>query len=227
MTYEPYPGPYGGGRSGGADGYEQYPADIRGMQPYPADIRGTQQYPADIRGTQQHPADTQDPQWQLPPAPASVVNAVKVMYAGAAVSVISVIVGLATSGAVKSEIHASRPDLTAAQVSAYAEFNLVSVIIVGLVGVGMWIWLARMCRDGRRVVRVFAATLLGVDTLLQIFGFTQPITFAARIPGLVVWLVGLAAVALLWRRDATDFFNAAVPFEEEPWLRPRAGATPP
>jgi hypothetical protein len=185
MTYEPYPGPYRGGRNGGADdGYQQYLADI------------------------------QVPQWQRPPAPASVVNAVKVMYVGAAVSVISVIAGLATSGAIKSEIHASRPDLTTAQVSAYAEFNLVSVIIVGLIGVGLWIWLARMCRDGRRVVRVVGSVLFGVDTLLQVLGFTQPITFAARIPGLLVWLVGLATVALLWRRDATDFFNGAVPSEE-------------
>jgi hypothetical protein len=184
MTYEPYPGPLRGS-SGAGGGYEQYPTEI------------------------------QSGQWQLPLAPPpSVVNAVRVMYAGAAVSVISVIAGVLTSG--KSEIHAARPDLTPAQVSAYAEFDLVSVIIVGLVGVGLWIWLARMCRDGRGVVRVAGTVLFGVDTVLQVIGFTQPAAFAARIPGLLVWLVGLAAVLLLWRRDATDYFSGQVP-EEQPW----------
>jgi len=187
MTYEPYPGPYRGS-SGTGGGYEQYPADL------------------------QSPTS-----WQLPPVPPpSVVNAVRAMYVGAAVSVISVIAGLLASGSVKSEFQAAHPDQTAAQASAYAEFNLVSVLIVGLVGIALWIWLARLCRDGRRVVRLIGTVLFGLDTLLQGVGFTEPTTFAARIPGLLVWLVGLVAVVLLWRRDATDYFNGAPP-EEETW----------
>jgi hypothetical protein len=169
-------------------------------------------------GFEQYPTDIQVPSWQPPPP--SVINAVRVMYAGAAVSVISVIAGLVASGSAKSGIRAAHPDLTASQVSAYAEFDLVSVLIVGLVGVGMWIWLARMCRDGRRVVRVVGTVLFGVDTLLQGLGFTQPVTLAARIPGLLVWLVGLVAVVLLWRRDAADYFNAEFngePSEGQPW----------
>jgi hypothetical protein len=166
-------------------------------------------------GYEQYPTDIQVPSWQPPPP--SVINAVRVMYVGAAVSVISVITGLLAYGSVKSGIRAAHPDLTAGQVSASAEFNLVAVLIAGLIGVGLWIWLARMCRDGRRVVRVVGSVLFGVDTLLQVLGFTQPITVAARIPGLLVWLVGLVAVVLLWRRDAADYFNAGEPAEEQPW----------
>jgi hypothetical protein len=188
MTYDPYPGPYRGGSSRGAGG-----------------------------GYEQHPTSVQPQPWELPSGPpASVANAIKVMYAGAAVSVISVITGLVVAGSEKSAIQAAHPDMSAAQVSAYAEFDLVSVLIVGLIGVGLWIWLARMCRDGRGVVRVVGTVLFGVDTLLQVLGFTQPITFAARIPGLLVWLIGLAAVVLLWRPDAADYFNAEEP-EEQAW----------
>jgi hypothetical protein len=181
-------------------------------EPYPGPYRGGGNGAGG--GFEQYPTDIRAPSWQAPPP--SVTGAVRVMYAGAAASVISVIAGLLASGSVKSQIRAARPDLTAAQVSAYAEFDLVSVLIIGLIGIGLWIWLARMCRDGRRVVRVAGTILFGVDTLLQAFGFREPITFAARIPGLLVWLIGLVAVVLLWRRDAADYFNAEEP-EEESW----------
>jgi hypothetical protein len=164
-------------------------------------------------GYQEYPEHLRQPRRQPPPMPGSVASAVRAMYAGAGVSAISVIIGLAVSGSASSEIRRAHPNLTPSQVSAYAHLNLVSVIVVGLIGIGLWIWLARKCQQGMNWARVTGTVLFGIDTVLQVFGFTQPITFVARIPGLVIWLVGLAAVALLWRPDAASFFRGPAPGE--------------
>lgn len=166
-------------------------------------------------GYREYPDDIRVPPLPLPREPASVTSAVRAMYAGAAVSVISVIIGLATSGSVSSQIRRARPDLTSSQVSAYAHFNLVSLIVLGLLGIGLWVWLARNCKQGLNWARVTGTVLFAIDTVLQVFGFTQPISLVARIPGLVIWLIGLTAVILLWRKDSTEFFRGQAP--DSPW----------
>ncbi|HEX4834442.1 MAG TPA: hypothetical protein VH478_25500 [Trebonia sp.] len=164
-------------------------------------------------GYREYPQDVRMPEWPEPSVPPSVVSAVRGMYLGAAVSVISVIIGLATSGSVSPQIRHARPDLTPSQVSAYAQLNLVSVIVLGLLGIGLWIWLALTIGRGRNWARVTGTALFAVDTLLQAVAFHQPIPFTARIPGLVIWLIGLVVVTLLWRAGAREFFGRRVPGE--------------
>src|SRR5215469_3167029 len=164
--------------------------------PYPGG--GYQQYPG---GT-----DSLTPQEPLP-APPAVRNAVKLMYAGAVVSLISVIVNLSTTGSLKTAIHKASPSLTPSQVSSVATASLILGIVLGALGVGLWIWLGMMSQAGRNWARVTGTALFGIDTILQVVSFTRSADALARIPGLIVWVIGLAAVILLWQRASTAYFT--------------------
>jgi len=129
------------------------------------------------------------------------------MYAGAVVSLIGLIVNLSTTGSLKTAIHRASPTLTPSQVSSVATASLILGIVVGLLGAGLWIWLGVMSQAGRNWARVTGTVLFGIYTILQVISFTRSANMVGRIPGLIVWLIGLGAVILLWQRESTAYFN--------------------
>jgi hypothetical protein len=167
--------------------YEPYPGGGGGYQPY-------------LGGEPQSPQ-------QRGPAPSGVVNAVRLMYVGAAISLIGVILNLATAGSLKTRIHNANKDLTPTQVTSAAHFELAFIIVLGLIGVGLWIWMAFMCRAGRNWARISGTVFFGIFTLLLIVSAGRAGDGLGLIPDIILWLVGLGAVILLWRKDATAFFR--------------------
>jgi hypothetical protein len=144
---------------------------------------------------------------ERPPAPPSVLNAVKLMYVGAAVSTVSLIISLIDIGGTKAAIRKARPNLTATQVSQLNTFIIGLAIVSGLVGIALWLWMARANGQGKSWARIVSSVLFGLATL-DLFGvFSQPKTVLSVVfPGLV-WLVGGGAVWLLWRPESTAFFK--------------------
>ena len=85
-------------------------------------------------------------------APPSITRAVRVMYVGAAASLIGIIVDLTTYRSLQNEIARHRrkngQPLTHAQVVDLAHVEVVAFVVSGLIAAGLWIWLARGCRAG-------------------------------------------------------------------------------
>jgi hypothetical protein len=145
-----------------------------------------------------------------PAAPVSVLNAVKLMYAGAAVSLVSLIISLTDISGTKAAIRKARPSLTAAQVNQLNGFIIGLAIVSGLVGVGLWLWMAWADKQGKNWARIMSTVLFGLATL-DLFGvFSQPKTALGLIFPLLTWLVGLGAIVLLWRPDSSQFFKPPV-----------------
>src|ERR1019366_1802036 len=80
---------------------------------------------------------------QSAPAPAPVLTAVKLMYAGAVVSAITFVIGLLTVGTTRTALKKAYPKYTAHQISALVTVDVVIGIVVGLLSIGLWLWLAR------------------------------------------------------------------------------------
>ena len=145
-----------------------------------------------------------------PAAPAPVLNAVKLMYAGAAVSLVSLIISLTDISGTKAAIRKARPTLTVAQVNQLNGFIIGLAIVSGLVGVGLWLWMSQANRAGKNWARVFSTVLFGLASL-DLFGvFSQPKTFLGLIFPLVTWVIGLGAIVLLWRPESSQFFKPRV-----------------
>jgi hypothetical protein len=93
---------------------------------------------------------------------------------------------------------------------------LTGVIVFGLVVIALWLWMARANGQGRNWARIVSTVLFGLATLQLISqaSVQQPVShagFAVMVFGVIVpvlaWLVGLAAVWLLWRPASSAFFK--------------------
>src|ERR1700729_4364832 len=105
---------------------------------------------------------SQPPQRQEPPQ--SVQIAVKCMYAGAALSLISLIVGLTTVGSIKSAIEKAYPKDTSSQIHKIEVADVVIVVIIALIGIGLWIWMARANQAGHSYARIVGTVFFAINT---------------------------------------------------------------
>jgi hypothetical protein len=157
---------------------------------------------------QPYPSAGQAPEPARLGPPPSVVMAVRLMYAGAAVSALSLIVGLATVGSLRSALHKSDPSLTPTQLHSLQTVVIVGSVVVGLIGIGLWVWMALMNKAGKSWARIVATVLFGLDTLFLLLGLARAGAAAGTLVSILTWLIGLGAVIFLWRRDATEYFTA-------------------
>jgi hypothetical protein len=139
------------------------------------------------------------------PAPAPVRNAVKLMYAGAAVSTVTLMISLAIAIADVKAAARGRwlgYSLTAARLSHSQPLIVSLVVVFGLAVVALWLWMARANGHGRSWARILATVLAGLATLELTTNHGLGQVFWA-----LTCLVGLGAVWLLWRPAASAFFK--------------------
>jgi hypothetical protein len=128
------------------------------------------------------------------------------MYAGAVASLIGMVITL-TTGVSKSAIHKADPSLTTTQVNNAASFAVVLGVVGGVIGIAVWLVIARFCLRGSNGARITGTVFFGIDTLALLLGFARPEVALDKIYPLLVWLIGLGATVYLWRRDASAFFT--------------------
>jgi hypothetical protein len=172
----------------------------------------------EVTMSQPYPSSGQPAGPLRPAAPAPVRTAVTLMYAGAAVSAVTVIIALALIPAVKAALRTAHPGLTAAQVSDVNTLITLAMVF-GLAVIAMWLWMARANGQGRNWARILSTVLFGLATL-QMLGQASvrqpgeswsPLGVGVLVLFVIVpvlgWLVGLAAVWLLWRPASSAFFK--------------------
>ena len=150
-----------------------------------------------------------DPEPVRPEPPTPVQNAVKLMYAGAVISAISLIITLVTIGSLRTAIHNADPTLTPAKVHS-AEVAAVAVaVIFGLIGIGLWIWMAFANKAGKNWARITATVFFALDTLSVLASLRQAEPVLTRVVSILIWLTGLGVIILLWQRDSSAYFAAS------------------
>ena len=169
------------------------------FQPYPTG-GGTNQMPVVERG----------------PQPATLRNAVRLMWTGAALALVGAIITLAFSGRIKDAVgeaavkanatNASRGKavLSAAQIHTLENATVAFLAVVLLIGVLLWVWMAWANNRGRNWARIVASVLFGLYTIWLALSFGRA-NIAIIVP-LVGWLVGLGATVFLWRRESSEYF---------------------
>ena len=141
--------------------------------------------------------------WPSVPRSARTVRAaVKLMYAGAAVSTVNLVILLALIGDIKVSQLLSTP------------FIMVS-IAWSLAPLALWLWMARENGRGRNWARIVSTVLFGAATLdlTEVFGppgirlSLVPVIAGSPTVPVLYWLVGLAVMWLLWRPASRAFFR--------------------
>lgn len=168
-------------------------------------------------GGDQPPQQSDQPGAPVPRSiPQSVTRAVQVMYLGAIASLVGIILELLTRHSLRIFIsqHSRRNGarLTTAQVADTYHAELVVLVVVGLIGIGLWIWMAQANKAGKNWARITSTVFFAIDTLGAIGGLAGGALSGGSINryfGLVVWVIGGAAIILLWQRTSTEYFKAA------------------
>jgi hypothetical protein len=159
---------------------------------------------------QRYPSSNKPLEGERPEAPPPVQNAVKLMYVGAAISTVSLIISLIFISSVKPTLRTEFPKYTASQInSAFTAFILVAIISAGI-GIGLWLWMARANGQGRNWARITSSVLFVIETLTVLEALRGPKKAIDLVFPILTWLVGLGAIWFLWRPESTAFFKRPV-----------------
>lgn len=154
-----------------------------------------------------YPSTGKPVQAERPPAPQSVLNAVKLMYAGAVISAISLVLSLTTTGSLKSAIRKHYPHYDTSQVNHLYGQIIAAAIVSAVIGILLWVFMAWANGRGMSWARIVAIVLFAFNTIGLIAFFRQPETVISLVFEVLVWLVGLGAIYFLWRPESSAFFK--------------------
>jgi hypothetical protein len=147
----------------------------------------------------------QEPQRSQPPT--SVRTAVKLMFAGAGLEVVALFLAVVTAGTLKSAIFKANPGYTAVQVHNVEVARTAVLVFGALITIGLWLWMAWANDRGRGWARIVSVVFFGINTLDLVVSFDVVHAVATLIIGVVIWLVGLAAIVLIFSKQAGAFYQ--------------------
>jgi hypothetical protein len=158
---------------------------------------------------QPYPAasDPGDPARPAQPVPPTVTNAVRLMYAGAAVNLIAAVLAIALVGQFRAAVLKARPGETAAQLHTLDVGYVIGYGVLGLAFVALWLWMARMNRAGKKWARIVALVLFLLYSLYFLASVARTFTIGSVVLPLVVWLIGAGATFYLWRPPSSEYFE--------------------
>ncbi|HYB18679.1 MAG TPA: hypothetical protein VEF71_24885 [Streptosporangiaceae bacterium] len=151
----------------------------------------------------------------VPRSARTVRAAVRLMYAGAAVSAAELVVGLALI-IVDVQVAARGPFL-GQDPTTHKPLVITAWTVFGLAVIALWLWMARANGRGRNWARIVSGVLFVLATLNLGGAFTRPVSHAgfgvtvlyygSAVLFVAGWLAGGAAVWLLWCPASTAFFK--------------------
>jgi protein-S-isoprenylcysteine O-methyltransferase Ste14 len=144
------------------------------------------------------------------------------MRAGAVVSALSLIFTVIGSFSLKHDMMTANAQkladhqITASQISRTATGLIIYTIVIGLVSIGLWLWMARMNEAGRRWARITASVFFALWSLYTYSvigelhgGVTVTGTLiVSMILILALWVIGAMTIFYLWRPASTAYFKA-------------------
>jgi uncharacterized membrane protein (DUF2068 family) len=170
----------------------------------------------------ERPGRAQPPPQASIEAPLTVRRAVRFMQAGAIGGALSLLFNVIGSFSLKSNMMTANAaklkdhQVTASQISSTATALIVYTIIVGLVSIGLWLWMARMNAAGRNWARITASVLFALWSLYTYSvigelhgGVTITATLVISMVLIIaLWVVGVATIFQLWRPSSTAYYKA-------------------
>jgi len=138
-------------------------------------------------------------------SPRPVLNAVRLMCAGAALELAVMVTVLVTLGSVRSAIV---QDFTADQWHTTVLTQIVPVLASAPIVAGVWLWLAWANGRGYDWARPAFMALFALLTIGLLLGLGDaPYAPADLIATTVAWLAGLAAIVLIFSKTASPYYQ--------------------
>jgi hypothetical protein len=152
-----------------------------------------------------------------PPVPATVQRAFVLMLVGAGLGVVNVATSFVFQHQVDDKINQA---ILSGQQTVNDSASIAASAVGGIIGVGLWIWMAFANRSGHNWARITGTVFFGVSCLALLVDIASFHLISEWLGGAVVltiseallsWLVGLATLILLWRGQSSAYFQPRPP----------------
>lgn len=159
-----------------------------------------QAYPAYPGGAYGPPAPAR------PPMPNSVRTAVNLMFAGMGIALVNIIIGLTQINHVADTL--KDDGLSQDTIDSDKTVFMVAVVILGLIGAGLWLWMALACRAGHNYARIVSSVFFGLGAVSSLSTFSNSWVPAIDkvLTGLTL-VVGLLAIIFVWSSQSGPYFR--------------------
>lgn len=140
------------------------------------------------------------------PAPSSVLTAVKLMYARAALGLLGILLTFTQRGAIEDIVREQNPGFSQSKLDDAVTAGLIVTVVVGALFLVLYVVLALKVGKGRNWARIVTWVLAGISLL----SFAS--TLAGDNPGLskglgaLGALLDIAIVVLLLQKPGNDYF---------------------
>jgi NhaP-type Na+/H+ or K+/H+ antiporter len=164
-----------------------------------------------------NPTDPAAPnQWTPPPyqsvapveQPSTIRLAVRGMWVGAAISFIGIVVAFAQRDELRDQFREADSSLSSSDLDTAVAAGLTFIGVIGVVAMGLWLWMATTNGQGRAWARTVATVLGGLNIVFTALGF-----FGDQLTPLNVFfsILGIALAAtilvLLYRPESTAYYD--------------------
>ena len=141
----------------------------------------------------------------VPAAPQAVVRAVRLMYAGAALTTLNALVIILLA----PRIGVWHPGLLRPIVESHTQ-EVLRAAFAGMVQCVVWLWMAWKNKGGRSWARVLSSIAFGLCCIATPLDLASG-AIESRGLSAVIWVVALAATIELWRSESGQFYRHGLP----------------
>ncbi|HEX3336866.1 MAG TPA: hypothetical protein VHS54_10430 [Jatrophihabitans sp.] len=157
------------------------------------------------------PQAPQPPEGWAPPQrgerPASVENAVRLMFVTALFSLIGVIVTLATKDDLRKRLLAANPGSDQAHLDNLVNGAITIAIVVSVVLLALYVALAFQVRKGKNWARIVTWVFAGLGVLGALLSFAGTATTLSRLLSIIQGVIDVAIIVLLAKTESNRYFK--------------------
>lgn len=143
-------------------------------------------------------------------APSTVQNAVRLMFALVALSVISLIVVFADKNSLRNAIEDHNPSFDSSKVDSAVNTAVAVGAVIGIILIVLYVLLALQVRKGKNWARIVTWVLSGLGALGSVSNLAQPEATLTKIVAVIELVIDIVLIVLLALRPSNDYFRKPV-----------------
>jgi hypothetical protein len=144
--------------------------------------------------------------------PDTIAMAVRLMYVGAALTVIGALLTIFMRDSIRASVvksaATSGASMTSSEIDAAVTVAVGLSVVIGLIGAGLWLWMASANGKGRRWARTVATVFFALNVVSTLGSVIQHPPVLSLVVGIVGMLLGAYIIYLLYRPDSTGYYEA-------------------
>jgi hypothetical protein len=140
--------------------------------------------------------------------PSSIRNAVRLMYVGAVLSVLGGLSIFLQVDAIRDQIEEDDPSLTGDEVDTAVAIFVVTFVVISLISIGLWLWMAYANGRGQSWARVVATVLGGLSIVSALVGIATGSGGVGIVFSILSVVLAAVILFLLYRPESSRFYEA-------------------